>query len=84
MKLLIGVNFVSDLVCLEKIYSGKLRDTIGISLYPIDRLTSLGLVNTTMKSIVINNGSNSRTDKYVNLTAIGGKFYQTINNKRRK
>ena len=38
----------------------------GIEIYPIDRLSSLGLVNTAMKSIMISSNANSRSDKYVN------------------
>ena len=52
-----------------------MRDTTNSVLYLIDRLTSLGLINTSMK---MSSSSNSRTDKYLNLTAIGGKFYQSI------
>ena len=76
---IVRMLFISDLLCLRKIYTGQMKDTSGTSLYPIDRLASLGLVNTSMKAIFISNNSNSRTDKYVNLTSIGGKFYQTIN-----
>lgn len=76
---IVRMMFVNDVKYLGAIYSGKVKDTTGILLYPIDRLTSLGLVNTAMKSMVISSApSGSRTDKYVNLTAIGGKFYQSI------
>lgn len=76
---IVRMMFVNDVKYLGAIYSGKVKDTTGILLYPIDRLTSLGLVNTAMKSMVISSSpSDSRTDKYVNLTAIGGKFYQFI------
>lgn len=80
---IVRMLFLSDLAYLGKIYSGEMQDTSGISLYHIDRLTSLGLVNTSMKDIFVNN-PDSRTDKYVNLTSIGKKFYQTINNKKEK
>lgn len=76
---IVRMMFVNDVKYLGTIYSGQIKDTSGMLLYPIDRLTSLGLINTAMKSMVISSApSGSRTDKYVSLTAIGGKFYQSI------
>jgi len=76
---IVRMIFIGDVRYLGAIYSGQVKDTTGMLLYPIDRLTSLGLVNTATKSMVISSvASSSRTDKYVNLTAIGGKFYQSI------
>lgn len=76
---IVRMLFINDVKYLIAIYSGQVKDTTGMPLYPIDRLTSLGLVNTATKSMVISSmASSSRTDKYVNLTAIGGKFYQSI------
>ena len=76
---IVRMIFINDLICLRKIYSGKMKDTTGEQLYPVDRLTALGLVNSSSKSVSIISGSKSRTDKFVNLTSIGGKFYQSIN-----
>ncbi len=77
---IIRMMFLNDIKTLEKIYTGQMKDTTGEKLYPVDRLTSLGLVNVSMKSLSISSHSNSRNDKYVNLTAIGEKFYQLIIN----
>lgn len=77
---IVRMLFLNDIIYLRRIYTGQMKDTTNCVLYPIDRLTSLGLLNTSMKSIVMSSSSNSRTDKYLNLTAIGGKFYQPIIN----
>ena len=75
---IVRMLFISDIAYLKEIYSGKTKDTTGLALYHIDRLISLGLINSSMKSISNSSLSGTRMDKYVNLTAIGGKFYQTI------
>lgn len=75
---IVRMLFISDIAYLKEIYSGKTKDTIGLALYHIDRLISLGLINSSMKSISTSSLSGTRMDRYVNLTAIGGKFYQTI------
>ena len=75
---IVRMLFISDIECLKNIYSGKTKDTTGLVLYHIDRLISLGLINSSMKSIMTSSLSGTRMDKYVNLTAIGGKFYQSI------
>lgn len=75
---IVRMLFISDIACLKEIYSGKTKDTTGLALYHIDRLISLGLINSSMKSISTSSLSGTRMDRYVNLTAIGGKFYQTI------
>lgn len=77
---IVRMLFLKDVIYLKKIYTGQMKDTTNCLLYPIDRLTSLELVNTSMKSIVTSSSSNFRTDKFLNLTAIGGKFYQSIIN----
>lgn len=75
---IVRMLFINDVIYLKRIYTGQMKDTTSWPLYPIDRLTSLGLINTSMKSITVSSNSNSRTDKFLNLTAIGGKFYQSI------
>ena len=77
---IVRMLFLKDVLYLRKIYTGQIRDTSNCVLYPIDRLTSLGLINTTVKSVVMSSRANSRTDKFLNLTEIGGKFYQSIVN----
>lgn len=73
---IIRMLFLTDFNIIRLIYSQQITDTSGIEIYPIDRLSSLGLVNTAMMSIVISSNANSRSDKYVNLTTIGKKFYE--------
>ena len=72
--------FLNDFNIIKLIYNHQVTDTSGIEIYPIDRLSSLGIVNTAMKSIMISNSANSRSDKYVNLTSIGEKFYESVIN----
>lgn len=75
---IVRLLFIKDVMYLKKIYTGQMKDTSNCLLYPIDRLTSLGLINTSVKSVVMSSRAASRTDKFLNLTAIGGKFYQSI------
>lgn len=77
---IIRMLFLTDFNIIRLIYSQQITDTSGIEIYPIDRLSSLGLVNTAMMSIVISSNANSRSDKYVNLTTIGKKFYECVVN----
>lgn len=75
---IIRLLFLNDFKIIGLIYIKQITDTSGIEIYPIDRLTSLGIVNTVMKSIMISNNANSRSDKYVNLTSIGKLFYECV------
>lgn len=75
---IVRMLFFKDIVYLREIYSGKMKDTKNCPLYPFDRLRSLGLINTSTKAVFKFSDSNSRTDKFVNITKIGGKFYQSI------
>lgn len=77
---IIKMIFLNDFNIIKLIYNHQVTDTSGIEIYPIDRLSSLGIVNTAMKSIMISNSANSRSDKYVNLTTIGEKFYESVIN----
>lgn len=77
---IIKMIFLNDFNIIKLIYNHQVTDTSGIEIYPIDRLSSLGIVNTAMKSIMISNSANSRSDKYVNLTSIGEKFYESVIN----
>lgn len=77
---IIKMLFLNDFNIIKLIYDHQVTDTNGIEIYPIDRLSSLGIVNTAMKSIMISNSANSRSDKYVNLTTIGEKFYESVIN----
>ena len=77
---IIKMLFLNDFNIIKLIYNHQVTDTSGIEIYPIDRLSSLGIVNTAMKSIMISNSANSRSDKYVNLTTIGAKFYESVIN----
>ena len=77
---IIKMLLLNDFNIIRLIYNQQLSDTSKIEIYPIDRLSSLGLVNTATMSIVISSNANSRTDKYVNLTTIGKKFYECVGN----
>ena len=77
---IIKMLFLNDFNIIKLIYNHQVTDTSGIEIYPIDRLSSLCIVNTAMKSIMISNSANSRSDKYVNLTSIGEKFYESVIN----
>lgn len=75
---IIKMLFLNDFNIIDLIYKHQITDTSGIEIYPIDRLTSLGIVNTVMKTIMISSNTSSRSDKYVNLTTIGQKFYECV------
>lgn len=70
--------FLNDFNIIDLIYKHQITDTSGIEIYPIDRLISLGIVNTVMKTIMISSNTSSKSDKYVNLTTIGQKFYECV------
>ncbi len=75
---IIKMLFLNDFNIIDLIYKHQITDTSGIEIYPIDRLTSLGIVNTVMKTIMISSNTSSKSDKYVNLTTIGQKFYECV------
>ena len=77
---IIKMMLISDIDYLKIIYKGKIKDTIGYPLYPFDRLESLGLINTTPKGLrlIDPEGSYVRYDRFVTMSKIGGKFYETI------
>ena len=75
---IIKMLFLNDFNIIDLIYKHQITDTSGIEIYPIDRLTSLGIVNTVMKTIIISSNTSSKSDKYVNLTTIGQKFYECV------
>lgn len=75
---IIKMFFLNDFNIIDLIYKHQITDTSGIEIYPIDRLTSLGIVNTVMKTIMISSNTSSKSDKYVNLTTIGQKFYECV------
>ncbi len=77
---IIKMLFLNDFNIIKLIYNHQVTDTSGIEIYPIDRLSSLGIVNTAMKSTMISSSANFRSDKYVTLTTIGEKFYESVIN----
>lgn len=76
---IIKMMLIGDINYLKIIYNGKVKDTVGYPLYPFDRLVSLGLINTTPKGLrlIDPDGSYVRYDKFVSMSKIGGKFYET-------
>lgn len=66
--------FISDIALLYKIEGGQVTDTKHCAIYQADRLISLGLVNNAMKSMIISNNSNSRTERYLSINEFGKMF----------
>ncbi len=72
--------YLNDINYFEKIYFGKIKSTVNYPLYPFDRLVSLGLINTSPKGLypVDPDGDYYRQEKFVSISKIGGKFYESI------
>jgi len=72
--------FVQDIKFLKEIYIGERKDTLNCNLYPINRLISLGLIDSSLKGLypIDPEGEYSRTEKFLTITDIGNKFYQSI------
>lgn len=64
--------FISDISLLHKVDDGLISDTTQCLTYQADRLISLGLINTAMKSISISNiNTSSKTEKYISINEFG-------------
>lgn len=70
--------FISDLELLLKIYNNEVNDTTQCIRYKSDRLTSLGLINSSTKAMFIDGGGNSQTDKYISISDLGNIFCSLI------
>jgi len=70
---IVRMLFLGDLAFLAAIYSGKTNSTTNLKLYPFGRLSSLGLITTSVKTV--GGGTRMRTDDYVYLSELGGKFF---------
>ena len=77
---IIRMMILSDIKILNGIYNGKIKDTVDLPIYPFNRLKSLGLVDTLPKGDypIDPNGKYYRTDKFVTLSRIGGKFCNVL------
>lgn len=68
--------FIVDLDLLYKVYRKEITDTSQCTIYQVDRLIGLGLLNSAMKSMSIGTNMNSRTERYVNMNELGNIFCQ--------
>ncbi len=72
--------FISDLEYLKSIAEFKTKNTEYISLYRIERLSSLGLIYTSSKEqyLIDTHGKYNREEKFITISEIGEKFYKSI------
>lgn len=77
---IIRTMFVQDIKFLKEIYIGKIKDTLNCDISPINRLISLGLIDSSPKGtwLIDPNGGYFREEKFLMVTDIGNKFYQSI------
>ncbi len=66
--------FISDLRLLYDIYNKHISDTTQCQVYQAERLISLGLLDSAMKSMTIGRESSSHTVKYIQVSRLGEKF----------
>ncbi|MEG0590954.1 MAG: hypothetical protein RR496_04820, partial [Lachnospiraceae bacterium] len=52
----------------------EITDTSQCTIYQIDRLIGLGLLDSAMKSMSIGTNTNSKTERYVNINDLGKIF----------
>ncbi len=69
--------FVSDIKLLFDIYNKQISDTMQCLAYQADRLISLGLLDSSMKSMSINSISGSHTQLYIQTNQLGNLFCET-------
>jgi len=72
--------FIQDINLLKEVYIGERKDTLNCDLSPINRLISLGLIDSSPKGTRLRdpNGGYFREEKFLMVTDIGNKFYQSI------
>lgn len=66
--------FISDIYLLHKIFDRKINDSTQCMNYQVDRLVSIGFVNTTTKSMIIGSNNSSNTERYLNVSEFGKLF----------
>lgn len=66
--------FISDIYLLQKIFYRKISDSTQCMNYQVDRLVSIGFVNTTTKSMTIGSNNRSTTERYLNISEFGRLF----------
>lgn len=66
--------FVSDIKLIFEIYNKVVSDTSQCPVYRADRLISLGLLDSAMKSMSIGNISGSKTQRYIQTNELGNLF----------
>ena len=74
--------FIQDLEILNDIYHGEIDETTNrTDMYRIERINSLGIIETSFKSVkisVINGASQNRQDMYISINKNGKKFMDII------
>lgn len=68
--------FISDLELLYAIDRKEITDTSCCQVYQAERLISLGLLDSAMKSMSIGSNTSSHTERYVNTNPLGNLFCQ--------
>lgn len=71
--------FINDLLLLYAICRREINDTSQCEGYQADRLISLGLVQSTTKSMMIGSNNNSQTIFYIQPSPLGNLFFRLIN-----
>lgn len=66
--------FISDIYLLHEIFGRKINDSTQCMNYQVDRLVSIGFVNTTTKSMTIGSNNSSNTERYLNVSEFGRLF----------
>ncbi len=66
--------FITDIHLLYKIYNREITDTSQCLGYQVDRLISLGLIDSATKSTIIGSINDSETIRYVSVSKLGELF----------
>ena len=66
--------FITDIHLLYKIYNKEISDTTHCLGYQVDRLISIGFLNTATKSLTISSHQNSHTIRYISTNQFGNLF----------
>ena len=66
--------FISDFELLFDVFNHKVTDTSSCPVYKADRLISLGLLNSAMKSMSIGSPTGSKTERYIQVNDLGMRF----------
>ncbi len=62
--------FISDIQLLYKVFNNEIADTTQCFNYQADRLISIGLLDSAMKSMSIGNNNNSKTERFISINEL--------------